>query len=98
MLAWCLTVDKKYEQAAKLYNKLLSAEKPHTPDMLNYGYCLWFSGDVVSAVGMLRQFLSDQKDPQFSIEQELMVTERELISEQGIDDVEIQMMLDQLNG
>lgn len=98
VLAWCLTVDKKYEQAAKLYNKLLSAEKPHTPDMLNYGYCLWFSGDVVSAVGMLRQFLSDQKDPQFSIEQELMVTERELIGEQGIDDVEIQLMLDQLNG
>ena len=96
VLAWVLAVDAKYEQAIKLYNQLLSIEKPQPNDMLNYGYCLWFSGDIVSAVGMFRQFLTDHNDPQFSMEQELMVTEHDLISDHGISEAEIQLMLDYL--
>lgn len=94
VLAWTLTVSGKSAQAVKLYDQLLSAEKPQTEDMLNYGLCLWFSGDLVSAVGMLRQFLTDQKDSQFSIEQELLHNEHDLICRQGITDTEIQLMLD----
>ncbi len=96
VLAWALTLAGKYEQATKLYNRLLALEHPQATDLLNYGYCLWFMGDVVSAVSMMRQFLSDQQNEKFSVEHELMVTEHDLIREHGISEVEILLMVDYL--
>ena len=94
VLAWTQTLGGKYEQAAKFYDKLLAIDKPQSSDMLNYGYCLWFSGDLNSAVSMFRQFLSDQKDASFSIEREFMEHEHDMILAHGMGDVEIQLMLD----
>ena len=95
VLAWTLVGDGKYPQAVKLYDQLLAFEHPAADDLLNYGYCLWFSGEVVSAVSMFRQFMDLQSDD-FSIEDEFMKVEYDLIAAQGIDDTEIQLMLDQL--
>ena len=96
VLAWALTLSEKYEQAGKLYDKLLSQEKRDPSDLLNYGYCLWFQKDVVTAVSLMRQFLNEQNDDYYSIEDEFMHTEHELLKSKGITDVEIQLMLDYL--
>ena len=94
VLAWVLTVDGKYEQAGKNFQQLLSIENPDAVDMLNYGYCQWFSGNVAEAIVQFKQFLASQKDEDFNMETELMRTEYSLIKSRHIDDIEIRLMLD----
>ena len=97
VLAWALMADGKYEQAAKFYVRLLALEQPSSSDMLNYGYCLWFSGRIDEAVVMLRRFIASQGEESFSIEQELLKTEHDFILEHGISETEILLMLDCLS-
>lgn len=97
ILAWTLTVDGKYEQAVKLYDQLLSSGKQQVADSLNYGYCLWFKGDVAGAAGMFRQYLSQQEGVPAAMEREFLDTEHELLSAHGISDTEILLMLDFLS-
>ncbi len=96
ILAWVLTIEGKYEQAQGLFNKLLAQEQPIADDIMNYGYCLWFSGDVTNAIQAFRQFVSSEEDSQSRIEQAFLVTEYDLIHQHHISDVEIKMMLDAL--
>ena len=89
VLAWTLTSNGKYEQAEKLYKQLLSDEKPSTDDLLNYGFCLWFSGHVDESADCFHRYLLESgESKEFIIENEL-----ELIREKGITEPEIQMML-----
>jgi len=92
-LAWVLTLQDKLEQAQKLYSQLLAVEHPVPVDLLDYGYCLWFSGDIANAVIAFQQFMMAQDDEHFSMETELMVTEHDLLLQHHISDVEIQLML-----
>ena len=94
VLAWALTLAGKFEQADKYYNRLLSVDAPHADDMLNYGYNLWFSNDVTTAIGMFRQFLAIRDDDNFSMASEFINNEYQLITSHGINDAEIQLMLD----
>lgn len=94
VMAWALTINNKYEQADKLYCQLLAIKQPSFSDMLNYGYCLWFSRNIDTAIGMFRQFLSSQTDESFNIEKEFMQTEHQLLTSHNISDTEIQLMLD----
>ncbi len=94
VLAWAQTVCGKYEQADKLYCQLLAQEKPEASDMLNYGYCLWFAKNIVTAISMFRQFLSSQQDENYSIADEFLTAEHQLIASHGISDAEIQLMID----
>jgi len=112
VLAWALTLNGKYEQADKLYSQLITTEEPLPADMLNYGYSLWLSGQIVNAISMFRQYISLQESAQASdadgqrrtegqgkadIEKELMEgTEHELLLQHGITDTEIRLMLDAL--
>lgn len=97
VLAWALTLCGKYEQADKLFCLLLAEEKPLPSDMLNYGYCLWLSGNIVTAIGMFRHFISTQSDNGIDIEKEFMhSTEHELLLQHGISDTDIRLMLDAL--
>lgn len=96
VLAWVLTMSKRYEQASKIYQKLLSAEKPEPVDMLNFGYSLWFQGDIVEAIVHFKQFLLSQEDKTFSLEQEFMSAEHKLLADHNISDTEINLMLDAL--
>ena len=59
VLAWSLTCDGKYEQAEKLYQQLLSVEKPLSEDILNDGYCLWFSGAIDDAADCFHRYLKE---------------------------------------
>lgn len=90
VLAWGLVLDRKWEQAEKLYTKLLSIEKPLSSDMLNYGYCLWFSGCAMEAIGMFSELKSEELD--FSME--FLEHEHELILSMGIGEAEVNLMLD----
>lgn len=96
VLAWVLTMEGKYEQAQGLFNKLLAQESPFAEDILNYGYCLWFSGDITNAIQAFRQYVSSEEDSQSRIEQAFLTSEYDLIRQHHISDVEIQMMLDAL--
>ena len=96
VLAWALTLDHKYQQAGKLYDRLLSVESPQPSDLLNYGYCLWFEGEVTTAIGMFRQFQSIQDNKDFSFYTEFCVNEYSQLQAQGKTDTEIQLMLDKL--
>ena len=95
VLAWALTLSGKYEQAEKLFSQLLTEEKPQPADMLNYGYCLWLSGNIEKAIGMFRQFIETQGDDGIDIEKEFMHgSEHELLLQHGITDTDIRLMLD----
>jgi len=89
VLAWTLVCDEKYERAEKIYNQLLSEEHPQSADLLNYGYCLWISGNVDEAVDCFHRFLKETGEhPSYIIE-----NERELLEAKGITEPEMQMML-----
>ena len=89
VLAWALTCDGKYEQAEKFYNQLLSEEEPAEDDLLNYGFCLWFSGHIDEAADCFHRYLMVSGEPKESI----VENELELIRAKGITEPEIQMML-----
>ena len=93
-LAWVLTLQDKLKQAQKLYEQLLAIDNPVPTDFLDYGYCLWFDGDITNAVVAFQQFLKLQKDESFSMETEFLNTEYGLLRQHQIHDVEIQLMLD----
>ena len=94
VLAWTLTLAGKYEQAGKLYCKILDTGHPQPADMLNYGYCLWLSRDIVTAIGMFRQFMACTQNDGFNLYEELMGNERRLLASKGITDTEIRLMAD----
>ena len=96
VLAWVLTMSQRYEQAGKIYQRLLSEEKPEPVDMLNFGYSLWFQGDIVEAIVHFKQFLLSHDDKDYTMEQQFMVTEHQLIASHNITDTEINLMLDAL--
>ena len=96
VLAWVLTLNGKYEQADKLYNTLLSADKPKALDILNYGYCHWLAGETMVAIAAFRQFVNTPGCADYDMEKEFWVTSHKMLNEQGISDVEISMMLDSL--
>lgn len=89
VLAWTLTNDGKYEQAEKLYNQLLSTEKPLAGDLLNYGFCLWFAGHIDEAADCFHRYLKESGERKESI----IDNEKKLIRQKGITEPEIQMML-----
>ena len=89
VLAWTLTSNGKYEQAEKLYNQLLSDGDPSADDLLNYGFCLWFSGHIDDAADCFHRYLMESGEPKESI----IENELELIRAKGITEPEIQMML-----
>jgi tetratricopeptide (TPR) repeat protein len=89
VLAWALTCDGKYEQADHLYRQLLSVEEPSEDDLLNYGYSLWFSGNIDDAADCFHRYLKESgHDKEYIIENEV-----DLIRDKGITEPEIQMML-----
>lgn len=88
VLAWTLTCDGKYDQAIKFYSQLLS-EKANSEDLLNYGYCLWFSGNVKDASDCFHSYLKETGEKK----EVILDIERELIREKEITPTEQQMML-----
>jgi Flp pilus assembly protein TadD len=55
VLAWSMLCTKQLEKSAKLYQELLSLEKPEAADYLNAGYCAWFNGKGEEAARLFQQ-------------------------------------------
>ena len=94
-LAWVLTLCGSYEQAEKQYIRLMSHESIQNEDIQNYGYCMWFKGDIQSAVALLKRLVTN-KDSHKQMEKTLCETDCELLRQHNISDAEIFMMLDEL--
>lgn len=88
-LAWTLTCSGKYDQAEKIYSELISNEAVYEGDLLNYGFCLWFKGNVDDAADCFHRYMKESGESKSSI----MESEWALIREKGITEPEIQMML-----
>ena len=88
VLAWALVCEGKYEAADKIYTQLLSGDV-HPDDLLNYGYALWFSGNIDEAADCFHRFLKETG----SEAQYILDNEADLLREKGITEPEQQMML-----
>ena len=88
VLAWTLTCDGRYEQAIKIYQQLVG-EDLQMEDLLNYGYCLWFSGQISDAVDCFHRYLKETGEGKNTV----LDSESALIKEKGITEAEQQMML-----
>ena len=89
VLAWALVCEGKYEAADKIYTQLLSGGDAHPDDLLNYGYALWFSGNIDEAADCFHRFL---KETGCEV-QYILDNEADLLREKGITEAEQQMML-----
>ena len=88
VLAWTLVCEGKYEQAEKIYTKLLE-DNAQADDLLNYGYCLWFSGHIDEAADCFHRFLKETgATPEY-----ILQNEADLLKEKGITEPEQQLML-----
>ena len=88
VLAWTLVCEGKYESAEKIYAKLLDGDV-QADDLLNYGYCLWFSGHIDEAADCFHRFLKETgATPQY-----ILQNEASLLKEKGITEPEQQLML-----
>ena len=88
VLAWTLVGEGKYEQAEKIYAQLLKG-KAQADDLLNFGYCLWFNGQISDAADCFHRFLKEtDASPQY-----ILQNEAELLKEKGITEPEQQLML-----
>ena len=94
VLAWALVGSSKYDQAARYYQQLTAIEVPIADDMLNYGYCLWFARSVEQAADMFRRY-AGREGVCFDARREF-ATEADVISQHGVSDVEVQLMVDLL--
>ena len=88
VLAWTLVCEGKYESAEKIYTQLLESNT-QADDLLNYGYCLWFSGHIDEAADCFHRFLKETgAAPAF-----ILQNEAGLLKEKGITEPEQQLML-----
>lgn len=88
VLAWTLVCEGKYEAAEKIYTQLLAGDV-QPDDLLNYGYCLWFNGQIEDAADCFHRFL---KETELKAEY-ILQNEAELLKEKGITEPEQQLML-----
>ena len=89
MLAWALVCEGKYEAADKIYRKLLADKPSDLGDLLKYGYCLWFSGQITDAADCFHRYIKEHDvDPDFILKEEAA-----LLREKGITEPEQQLML-----
>ena len=88
VLAWTLVCEGKYDAAVKIYNTLLTGDV-QPDDLLNYGYCLWFSGHVDEAADCFHRFLKESG----LTREYILENEAALLKEKGITEPEQQLML-----
>lgn len=95
VLAWALVGAQRYEQAEKLYQQLLDTDDPLADDLLNAAYMKWFNGNRTEAVALFRKYAA-QENTAFDATTEFMVNESALLSEHGLSEMEVRLMIDQL--
>lgn len=85
VLAWCLLVLDRREQATEIYEKLMG-EDAKSEDYLNLGYCYWITGDIKKAVKM---FSKSELDVTIAFEED-----KDFLTNKGIGQIDITLMSD----
>ena len=89
VLAWALTCDHRLEQAAKIYQQLTdTGEQPSAEDYLNYGYCLWLSGDINAAADRFKSYVALQT----GVDGNGSIFDDEWLHEHGISPTQVKLM------
>jgi tetratricopeptide (TPR) repeat protein len=95
VMAWTLLGSGKLQQAGKIYEKLLGTDKPVADDVLNDGLRLWLSGDIMAAEERFSQVAELRNEP-FDVDREFDQETIDLLRWNGISEVEIQLMKEEL--
>jgi len=98
VLAWTLTLAGKYDQAKKLYGDMLNSHaEPTAEDILNYGQCMWFSGQLDGAKALFVRFVNMKDDGMKALRDEFQSESYKILLSHGISDFDIQLMLDAIS-
>ena len=95
VLAWALVGSHKYSQAEKIYDGLIGNELTLPDDLLNAAYCHWFSGNVLKSIELFKQY-AKQDRVSFDAATEFLENEAAMISDHGVSEVEVRLMMDLL--
>ena len=91
ILAWTLSETAQYQQAEKIYTRLLRQEHPQAEDYFNYAYSLWFEGRVKEAVDVFRRYIGDNDNNYVHVWTDL-ASEYDRLSRHGIDNLQYELM------
>ena len=91
ILAWTLSETAQYQQAEKIYSRLLQQEHPQAEDYFNYAYSLWFEGRVKEAVDVFRRYIGDNDNNYVHVWTDL-ASEYDRLSRHGIDNLQYELM------
>ncbi len=97
VLAWTLTEDHQFEQAMKIYNRLLQETPAEAEDYLNAAFCLWIGGRINEAVDTFLRF-RELFNVDATALQEKLSEERERLSQHGIGDIDFRLMCEAVEG
>ncbi len=97
-MAWGQLWLKDIEQADKLYGEILSGTDQAPADYLNAAYCKWFMGNIVEAVGLMKNYLDatphgDGYDPRYLLFYKL-ATDSDILEKYEVPDVDRKLMVD----
>ena len=101
VLARALTGAGKYDNAERIYGKLRDNGNVTEADILNEGYCAWFSGRITDAVALFVDYLR-RKCPDAHLAQYREMAESEIMEKEewlfftshGISETEKHLMVD----
>ena len=97
VLAWALTQEKKYEQAEKIYERLLALPQAADTDKVYYGLSLWADNKPELAANVFCQYLQPMMqgaaDVVHFFDQEIVNRERDFVSAH-FSETEVKMMSD----
>ena len=88
-LAWAQTCHGKLEQAASIYEQLMSREQLDDDDLKNYGYCLWLQRQLERAIQLFRQYCRRREIVDLPAD----FFDVEWLQKRGITTIEIKMMV-----
>lgn len=93
VLAWGLLCKDKFTAANKIYNTLLSCEKPAKEDYINAGYCHWFLHEMEEAVSLFRAYRDNAGGDVWELES-VFLEDKVLLERNGITKIDRHLMLD----
>lgn len=96
VLAWNLLVAKRTEQAGTEYEKLLQIGDQKAEDWLNAGYYYLIVRNVEKAVDMFRRYVEESKSAQDArhLIGKQIAADADVLLENGIDKIEMQLIVD----
>ena len=96
VLAWNLLVAKRTEQAGTEYEKLLQIGDQKAEDWLNAGYYYLIVRNVEKAVDMFRRYVEESKSAQDArhLIGRQIAADADVLLENGIDKIEMQLIVD----